>query len=279
MEVLALVGPSGTGKSHRALVVAHDYNVDAIIDDGILIMGTKIIAGKSAKREASRIQAVRRAIFMEDEHAMEVHQALLKVQPNRLLLLGTSENMVHKIAKALKVPAISKIIRIEDIASQAEIEKAQHCRLKEGKHIIPVPTIELKPHFSGYLIDPLDIFFKRSKNTRRKLGEKSIVRPIFSYYGKLIISDDAISEIVNKVAIDNGIAKTKHVRIRRDTEHNSEKGIDIKLDVLLYYGEPFNELVYNTQEKIRPAIEYMTGMNVKKVDILVKSFIFDDRRK
>ena len=163
MEVLALVGPSGTGKSHRALVVAHDYNVDAIIDDGILIMGTKIIAGKSAKREASRIQAVRRAIFMEDEHAMEVHQALLKVQPNRLLLLGTSENMVHKIAKALKVPAISKIIRIEDIASQAEIEKAQHCRLKEGKHIIPVPTIELKPHFSGYLIDPLDIFFKRSK--------------------------------------------------------------------------------------------------------------------
>ena len=278
MEVLALVGPSGTGKSHRALVVAHDYNVDAIIDDGILIMGTKIIAGKSAKREASRIQAVRRAIFMEDEHAMEVHQALLKVQPNRLLLLGTSENMVHKIAKALKVPAISKIIRIEDIASQAEIEKAQHCRLKEGKHIIPVPTIELKPHFSGYLIDPLDIFFKRSKNTRRKLGEKSIVRPIFSYYGKLIISDDAISAIVNKVAIDNGIAKTKHVRIRRDTEHNSEKGIDIKLDVILYYGEPFNELVYNTQEKIRTAIEYMTGMNVKKVDILVKSFIFDDRR-
>ena len=279
MEVLALVGPSGTGKSHRALVVAHDYNVDAIIDDGILIMGTKIIAGKSAKREASRIQAVRRAIFMEDEHAMEVHQALLKVQPNRLLLLGTSENMVHKIAKAIKVPAISKIIRIEDIASQAEIEKAQHCRLKEGKHIIPVPTIELKPHFSGYLIDPLDIFFKRSKNTRRKLGEKSIVRPIFSYYGKLIISDDAISAIVNKVAIDNGIAKTKHVRIRRDTEHNSEKGIDIKLDVILYYGEPFNELVYNTQEKIRTAIEYMTGMNVKKVDILVKSFIFDDRRK
>ena len=279
MEVLALVGPSGTGKSHRALVVAHDYNVDAIIDDGILIMGTKIIAGKSAKREASRIQAVRRAIFMEDEHAMEVHQALLKVQPNRLLLLGTSENMVHKIAKALKVPAISKIIRIEAIASQAEIEKAQHCRLKEGKHIIPVPTIELKPHFSGYLIDPLDIFFKRSKNTRRKLGEKSIVRPIFSYYGKLIISDDAISAIVNKVAIDNGIAKTKHVRIRRDTEHNSEKGIDIKLDVILYYGEPFNELVYNTQEKIRTAIEYMTGMNVKKVDILVKSFIFDDRRK
>lgn len=279
MEVLALVGPSGTGKSHRALVVAHDHNVDAIIDDGILIMGTKIIAGKSAKREASRIQAVRRAIFMEEDHATEVYQAIQKVNLNRLLILGTSENMVHKIAKALKLPAISNIIRIEDIASQAEIEKAQHCRLKEGKHIIPVPTIELKPHFSGYLIDPLDIFFKRSKNTRRKLGEKSIVRPIFSYYGKLIISDDAISAIVNKVALDNGIAKTKHIKIARDHDQNSEKGIAIKLEVLLYYGEPFNELVYNTQEKIRTAIEYTTGMNVKKVDILVKRFIFDDRRK
>ena len=276
---MALVGPSGTGKSHRALVVAHDHNVDAIIDDGILIMGTKIIAGKSAKREASRIQAVRRAIFMEEDHATEVYQAIQKVNLNRLLILGTSENMVHKIAKALKLPAISNIIRIEDIASQAEIEKAQHCRLKEGKHIIPVPTIELKPHFSGYLIDPLDIFFKRSKNTRRKLGEKSIVRPIFSYYGKLIISDDAISAIVNKVALDNGIAKTKHIKIARDHDQNSEKGIAIKLEVLLYYGEPFNELVYNTQEKIRTAIEYTTGMNVKKVDILVKRFIFDDRRK
>ena len=279
MEVLALVGPSGTGKSHRALVVAHDHNVDAIIDDGMLIIGTKIIAGKSAKREASRIQAVRRAIFMEEDHATEVYQAIQKVNLNRLLILGTSENMVHKIAKALKLPAISNIIRIEDIASQAEIEKAQHCRLKEGKHIIPVPTIELKPHFSGYLIDPLDIFFKRSKNTRRKLGEKSIVRPIFSYYGKLIISDDAISAIVNKVAIDIGIAKTKHIKIARDHDQNSEKGIAIKLEVLLYYGEPFNELVYNTQEKIRTAIEYTTGMNVKKVDILVKRFIFDDRRK
>lgn len=279
MEVLALVGPSGTGKSHRALVVAHDNNVDAIIDDGILIMGTKIIAGKSAKREASRIQAVRRAIFMEEEHATEVYQAIHRISPNRLLILGTSENMVHKIAKALKLPAISNIIRIEDIASQAEIEKAQHCRLKEGKHIIPVPTIELKPHFSGYLIDPLDIFFKKSKNTRRKLGEKSIVRPIFSYYGKLIISDDAISAIVNKVAIDNGIAKTKHIKITRDQDQNSEKGIAIRLEVLLHYGEPFNELVYNTQEKIRTAIEYTTGMNVKKVDILVKRFIFDDRRK
>ena len=63
MDVIALVGPSGTGKSHRALIVAHEHKADAIIDDGILIKDGKIIAGSSAKRESSKIMAVRRAIF------------------------------------------------------------------------------------------------------------------------------------------------------------------------------------------------------------------------
>ena len=42
MNVIALVGPSGTGKSHHALVVAHENKADAIIDDGILIKDGKI---------------------------------------------------------------------------------------------------------------------------------------------------------------------------------------------------------------------------------------------
>ena len=40
MEVIAFVGPSGSGKSHRAIGIAHQYNCDAIIDDGLLIQGT-----------------------------------------------------------------------------------------------------------------------------------------------------------------------------------------------------------------------------------------------
>ena len=152
MDVIALVGPSGTGKSHRALVIAHKHKADAIIDDGIFISDGKIIAGHSAKQETSKIMAVRRAIFILPGHAEEVRKAIAEVNPHRILVLGTSENMVHKIARALKLPAISQIINIEDIASKADIEKAQFYRLKQGKHIIPVPTIELKPHFSGFLI-------------------------------------------------------------------------------------------------------------------------------
>lgn len=41
MDVIALVGPSGTGKSHRALMVARQNKADAIIDDGILIKTIK----------------------------------------------------------------------------------------------------------------------------------------------------------------------------------------------------------------------------------------------
>ena len=101
MDVVALVGPSGTGKSHRALQVAHEQNADAIIDDGILIKDGHIIAGESAKTEKSKIMAVRRAIFVLPGHAEEVRDAIQKIQPHRILIIGTSENMVHKIAQTL----------------------------------------------------------------------------------------------------------------------------------------------------------------------------------
>lgn len=270
MDTIALVGPSGTGKSHRALIVAHEYNVDTIIDDGLLIRDSKIIAGYSAKKEPSKIKAVKRAIFMEPDHASEVREAIARVMPKRILLLGTSKNMVEKIVDVLGLPAISKIIRIEDIATKNEIAKARESRLKEGKHIIPVPTIELKPHFSGYLIDSLDIFLKKPRSKqRRKLGEKSIVRPTFSYYGKLLISDAAIAAVVDYIATSEGvITKTGQINIKNS--HDREKGISISLDVIIKYGQPIWQVVHDAQIRIKQMVEYMTGMMVKEVNIAVK---------
>ncbi|CQR74661.1 hypothetical protein SOV_27700 [Sporomusa ovata DSM 2662] len=270
MDTIALVGPSGTGKSHRALIVAHEYDVDTIIDDGLLIMDSKIIAGHSAKKEPSKIKAVKRAIFMEPDHANEVRDAIARVMPKRILLLGTSQNMVEKIVDVLGLPAISKIIRIEDIATKGEIAKAKESRLKEGKHIIPVPTIELKPHFSGYLIDSLDVFFKKPRSKqRRKLGEKSIVRPTFSYYGKLLISDAAIAAVVDYIAISEGvITKTGQINIKNS--HDREKGISISLDVIIKYGQPIWQVVHDAQVRIKQMVEYMTGMMVREVNIAVK---------
>ena len=272
MDVIALVGPSGTGKSHRALIVAHKYDADVIIDDGILIKGGKILAGHSAKHEKSRIMAVRRAIFILPGHAAEVRAALDKVAPRRVLIIGTSENMAYKIAKILGLPPVARIIRIEDIATQAEMDKAAFYRLKEGKHIIPVPTIELKPHFSGYLIDPIQSFFKKSPRRRRRLGEKSIVRPVFSYYGKLIIDDSAVKAIVERVVGDRDfVSKVGRVRVRHLMDGGEDRGIEVSCEVVLRYGKHIPTLIQQTQAKIKEAIEYMTGMVVHEVNIMVKT--------
>lgn len=274
MDVIALVGPSGTGKSHRALIVAHEHGVDGIIDDGLLIKDSKIIAGRSAKKEQSKIQAVKRAIFMEPEHSAEVREAIAAIAPQSLLILGTSVNMVKKIVEILALPPISKIINIEDIATKAEIGKARESRMREGKHIIPVPTIELKPHFSGYLIDPLEIFFRKPQMKRRKLGEKSIIRPTFSYYGKLLISDAAIASIVDYVATtDQSVTRTGQINIKNSQER--EKGISISLDVTIRYGLTLREVMHNTQQQVKNMVEYMTGMTVREVNIEVKRLSTD----
>ena len=275
MDVIALVGPSGTGKSHRALMVAKKHGADAIIDDGILIKDGKIVAGSSAKKEQSKIMAVRRAIFVLPGHADEVAKAIEREQPKKILILGTSDNMVQKIAKILRLPPISEIVRIEDIATKAEMAKAQFYRLKEGKHIIPVPTIELKPHFSQLLIDPLQSFFRGSRDTgrvSRKVGEKSIVRPMFSYYGKLIIDDSAIKSIVqNVMKARDFINKIGRIRVSRIKEGGEDKGINISCEIVLTYGNHIPTLLKETQARVRDAVEYMTGMLVREINIMVKT--------
>ena len=278
MDVIALVGPSGTGKSHRALQVARDHKADAIIDDGILIKDGHIIAGESAKTEKSKIMAVRRAIFVLPGHAEQVRDAIRKIQPHRILILGTSENMVHKIAKTLRLPAIQLIIRIEDIASKSEMEEAQIQRNQKGRHVVPVPTIELKPHFSGYLIDPLQTLFKKSQVKRRKLGEKSIVRPIFSYYGKLIIDDRVIRAIVEKVINAKEFVKNvKRVSVQHLFKGDEDCGLKISCEVVLSYGNHIPTLISQTQARIREAVEYTTGMVVESVNINVRALYVDSK--
>ena len=279
MDVIALVGPSGTGKSHRALWVAQKNGADAIIDDGILIKDGKVIGGHSAKKEKNRIMAVRRAIFVLPGHASEVRHAIAASQPRRILLLGTSENMVQKIAKALKIGPVSKIIRIEDIASKKDMEIAQYHRLRRGEHIIPVPTIELKPHFSGYLIDPIKSFFKTSSSKRRRLGERSIVRPVFSYYGKLVIDDSVIKSIVHIVAEKlQEVYRVGSTHVKHLFDGDDDLGIMVSIEIVFAYGHTIAEAMERLRKEVQAEIERMTGMVVHEINILVKSLHVDRAR-
>ena len=219
MHITGFIGASGTGKSYHALVVAHERNIDCIIDDGLLIYQNRIIAGQSAKEESNRMQAVRRAIFLDPAHAEAVRKALGTIQPPRLLILGTSKHMICRICEALRLPYASEYIRIVDVSSAAEIAKARDIRLKEGKHIIPVPTMELKSHFHGYLLDPIRSFL--SGRGGRKAGvEQSVVRPVFSYYGKLVFSDDVLFALVRHTLNGmTGIARVNRVKVAKNVDH------------------------------------------------------------
>ena len=269
MEVVAFVGPSGTGKSHRALSVAHDNKSEAIIDDGLLIKGTKILAGSSAKSEQNRIQAVKRAIFSDQDHVDEVKKAIADAQIEKLLVIGTSVNMALKICARLKLPKPVKFVKIQDIASKHEINRARQIRLKEGKHIVPVPTVELKPHLSGILVDLPHHLFSRKKKSKVS-DEKSIVRPSFSYYGKLAISDYVVIDIVNIIVSKlRGVDRVTNIKVRRPSD--PVKGMTIYIDLVLFYGASIFEVVNTLQHRVKDKVEMMTAMRVKEVNVDVKS--------
>ena len=122
MTIYALVGKSGTGKSFRAKLIAEQYALTAIIDDGLLIQDEKIVAGKSAKHEKTYMGAVRVALFDDKEHRDAVAKAIQKQNVKKILIIGTSEKMVQKICDRLQIPQPEKIINIEQIASQEEIQ-------------------------------------------------------------------------------------------------------------------------------------------------------------
>ena len=270
MKCIGFIGPSGTGKSHHALVVAHDYNIDCIIDDGLLIYHNKIVVGHSAKQENNRMQAVRRAIFFYPDHAASVRQALAKIAPDQLLILGTSKHMIHRICEALHLPEANQFIHIEDVSSAAEIAKAREIRNKEGKHIIPVPTMELKSHFHGYLLDPIRALLRGKGGKKEGDVEQSVVRPVFSYYGKLVFSDDVLFAIVRHCLSQiKGIARVNRVKVAKnyETDHN---GLAIILTITVYYGESLKQLMRTIKDQVQHDIEYMTGMSVDVMKITVR---------
>jgi len=86
MQVYAFVGKTGTGKSYNALKVAKSYDIKYIIDDAILIKENKVVAGKSAKTEASKIASVKAAIFLNDDRRIPMVKAIKKEKQNLTLL-------------------------------------------------------------------------------------------------------------------------------------------------------------------------------------------------
>ena len=313
MKVYGFVGPSGTGKSYRALEIAGRKNVSCILDDGLLIKENQVLAGSSAKREASRIASVRRALYTEQSHAEKVRAALAATGEQSVMILGTSAHMVDSIARRLGLPPISEYIEIGDVATRGEIEAAQKARMTEGKHVIPVPTFAIKKEFSGYFLAPLKRLVRRGRKPGASVpganvpgasagaggavansggavanssgasagssvtgagagvhGERTVVRPTYSYLGDYTISRAAIEQLVACIAKKtDGIVRTTGFSV----EYN-DGGLDIGLSLCVRYGAKIHVALNEVLRNLREEVDRQASLQIREASIVAESLDF-----
>lgn len=271
MEVYALVGPSGTGKSHRAIVVAHQYEAELIIDDGLLIKDGTILGGSSAKHQPTRIGAIRTSLFASEKQLQEAKTILYKINPSKILILGTSTAMVEKIASRLGLPPIKKVISIEEVASSKEIRKAKVMRIQHSKHVIPAPTIEVKKTFPATLINPLRVFLPRKEPPGKKdWQEQSIIRPTSTVYGNLSITDHALNSIITRVTEEvKGVTAAGKINITQN-----KTGLIIEITPTLTYGCQLKQVSQKIQIHVKSCIQDLTGLTVVAVNVFVRDLTF-----
>ena len=281
-KVYALVGKSGTGKSFRAKLVAEKYGIEYIIDDGLLIQGNSIVAGKSAKREKIYMSAVRTAIFDDPLHRHEVLKAIRSRKIRKILLLGTSERMVARTAERLGLPPPAKVVFIKEISSEEGIEEAQRSRNEEGKHVIPVPSIQVERDYPHLIANSIKVLFKighgfgRRKRSDHKVYEKSVVQPSFhDERGKVAISENALGQMIAHCMDEfDGKLIVKRVKIKP-----SHGVYHMKAEVEIPYGgeSPTHDL-HGLRDYVVDRIEKFTGIMITEFDLLIAGVSKRDRR-
>jgi len=271
IRVYALVGESGTGKSFRAKLVAQKYGIELIIDDGLLIRKDAIVAGKSAKKEAVFMKAVKVALFDDKAHRDDVAKAIQNERFKKILLIGTSVKMTYKIAERLQIPRPTKIIKIEDIATQEEIEKAMQSRRVEGKHVIPVPAIEVRRNYPQIFYDSVRVFLKKNVGVelaRPRVYEKAVVRPEYSKRGRISVSESALSQMVIHCIDDfNEAYRIKKISVKTDAT-----GYRLTITIEVPFGTQLTGNLHQLQEYIVDNIERFTGILIEEVNLIIDRF-------
>ena len=275
--VYALIGKSGTGKSFRSRLLAEKLGVSYIIDDGLLIHDTSIIAGRSAKKENHYLTAIKTAIFSDPEHRQEVASAIQKHNVKKILILGTSEKMVSLVAEALGLPPISQVIRIEEVSTKKEINLAIKSRNEDGKHVIAVPAIEIKSDYGQILSDSIRIFFRRKRGPesgkRVNFFDKSIVQPSFQpkgkSSGKVSISETALTEMVLHCIDEYDV----EIQVLKVQVKKGRTGYRIKLSVGAPYGKNLAAGLHELRSFIHDNLQKYTGIFLEHLEISIDKIL------
>jgi uncharacterized alkaline shock family protein YloU len=285
IRVYSLVGKSGTGKSYRAEELCRRYGIDGIIDDGLFIVKGRILAGTSAKRQDTKVRAIKTALFTEDSHMESVTAQIGESAPESVLVIGTSDRMTDIITDRLGLPRPEARFDIEDITTPEERDIAHRQRHELGKHVIPVPTFQIKKAFSGYFYHPIRTL-RGMTDARRsyvapggagaaagsvgaRVGmrwDRSVVRPTYSYLGEFTISDLAIRDIVNTVSgMIEGVTEAPLVLV-----HVHSDGAVIEIGAVVRYGVQIVSAARRLQAMAAERIEGMTSINVIAVDVEIQ---------
>jgi adenylate kinase family enzyme len=277
LKVYALVGDSGTGKSFRSRLIAEKYQINLIVDDGLLIRGQQILAGRSAKREVNRMKAVKRAIFEDPVQSQEVRDVLAHEKFDSILVIGTSEKMVARIAERLKLPYPDQVIYIEDVATHEEIALAMESRQVQGKHVIPVPMVEVKKDPRHKVLDSVRFFLERRPFLfwKKRVVEKTVVQPPFSRRGKISISRVALSQMIMH-CVEEFDPNIKINKIIID-ERTREYALVVKLRVA--YGVRLGPVLSGLKDYIITWIERFSGLHIKRLDLTVDEVLKDVNRR
>ena len=270
MKIYTLVGKSGTGKSFHAMELCRRLQIEAIIDDGLFIYQNTVVAGVSATRDATKIGAVKTALFQDDAIRDEVAAAIAEKKPASVLILGTSVGMTDKIILRLGLlpdeEALNQVERIfiEEITTEEERAAARQQRDKQGKHVIPAPALQLKRNFAGYFLDPLRIF--RGKDSGAA-AERTVVRPTYSYMGEYFVDERVLEDIVICVAWQMpGVSS-----VIRGVQDPRPEAFCLSVAIKVRAGSPIWETASRLQEEISEQVERMTAFNVTCVDVEVRA--------
>ena len=261
--IYAFVGPAGTGKSHRATHVARQNGIGVIIDDGLVISRGRILAGRSAKSEVNRLRAIKRAIFEYEDHRDEVVRYLSKNPPEKLMILATSDGMINKIVKRLGLNQPVRFINITEISTPDEIEAALRERREKKQHVVPVAKAQVQQNFAGKLVSQIRGFFRgRDKDESRN----TIVKPLFSFNGKVTIEHDALVEITKKLLeLGNHVRKVRELEIEI---YDDKIHVNIEADLNLGNKSALS-IARALQRKILKGLSYLTGMEIRQVNIRI----------
>ena len=180
--------------------------------------------------------------------------------------------MAAKIAARLNLPAPSQIIHIEDIATKDEIDTAMRIRYSEGKHVIPVPPLQITRNYPSIVYDSIRVGLRKRLAflpvfRKTQTVEKTLVCPEFSKQEQASISEAAITQMVRGCL--NEYEDT--MKISKVTYSYGNEGYD--LEITVRSPESISgHMVAEFEEYIADSLEKYGGILIHKVRLIVQAW-------